>query len=99
LLSFKKVIGRKIFLLIDRATWHRSKKAKEFYQNNKRWLKYCFFPTATPDRNPTEYCWKITREDLTSIKSFKNTKILKEELHQYWDKHAFTHKMSHYLKW
>ncbi|KKG66245.1 hypothetical protein DU74_09240 [Methanosarcina mazei] len=99
LLSFKRDIGRKIFLRIDRATWHRSKKTKEFYQNNKQWLQTMFFPSATPDRNPTEYCWKITREDLTSIKSFKNTKILKEELHEYWDKHTFTHKMSHYLKW
>ena len=64
MLSFKRVIGRKIFLLIDRATWYRSKKAKEFYKNNKHWLQVVFFPKATPDRNPTEYCWKITREDL-----------------------------------
>jgi hypothetical protein len=42
---------------------------------------------------------KITREDLTSIKSFKNLKVLKEELDEFWDKHTFTHKMSHYLKW
>jgi putative transposase len=69
-------VGKKMFLLIDRATWHRSTKAKEFYQNNKQWLKISFFPTATPDRNPTEYCWKTTREDLTSIKSFKNIKVL-----------------------
>ena len=99
LLDFKRDIGTKIFLLMDRATWHRSNKAKEFYQNNKQWLKISLFPTATPDRNPTEYCWKITREDFTSIKSFKNIKVLKEELGEFWEKHTFTHKMSHYLKW
>jgi len=49
--------------------------------------------------NPTEYCWKITREDVTSIKSFKKIKVLKEELGEFWEKHTFTHKMSHYLKW
>jgi len=52
----------------------------EFFQKNKYWLQTALFPPATPDRNPTEYCWKITREDLTSIKSFKNIKVLKEEL-------------------
>jgi transposase len=95
----KKDIGRKIFLLMDRAPWHKSKKAGEFFQRNKYWLQTLLFLPATPDRNPAEYCWKITREDLTSIKSFKNLKVLKEELDEYWGKHSFTHKMSHYLKW
>ena len=99
LIKLKKDIGRKIFLLLDRATWHKSKKAREFFQNNKYWLQILLFPPATPDRNPTEYCWKTTREELTSIKSFKNLKILKEELEEFWEKHVFTHKMSHYLKW
>ena len=49
LLDFKRDIGTKIFLLMDRATWHRSNKAKEFYQDNKQWLKISLFPTATPD--------------------------------------------------
>jgi transposase len=49
----------------------RSKKTQEFFQNNKHWLKILYFPPATPDRNPAEYCWKATREGLTSIKSFK----------------------------
>ena len=99
LIKFQRDIGTRIFLLLDRATWHRSSKAKEFYQNNNQWLKIMFFPPATPDRNPTEYCWKTTREELTSIKSFKNIKVLKEELDEFWDRHIFTHKMSHYLKW
>jgi putative transposase len=99
LIKFKKEIGRKIFLIMDRAPWHKSKKAREFFQKNKYWLQILLFPPATPDRNPTEYCWKMTREDLTSTKSFKNVKVLKEELDEFWEKHTFTHKMSHYLKW
>ena len=77
----------------------KSEKAREFFRKNKYWLQILLFPPATPDRNPTEFCWKITREDLTSIISFKNVKGLKEELDEYWGKHTFTHKMSHYLKW
>lgn len=99
LIKFKKDIGSRLFLVMDRAPWHKSKKALEFFHKNKYWLQTALFPPATPDRNPTEYCWKITREDLTSIKSFKNLKVLKEELDEYWEKHSFTHKMSHYLKW
>jgi putative transposase len=57
------------------------------------------FPPATPDRNPTEFCWKTTRREFTSIISFKNVNMLKEGLEEFWDKHTFTHNMSHYLKW
>ena len=99
LLKFNREIGVRIFLLLDRAPWHRSRKSQEFFQKNKHWLEIMYFPPATPDRNPTEYCWKVTREELTSIKSFKNTKILNQELDGFWQKHKFTHKMSHYLKW
>ncbi len=99
LIKFQRDIGTRIFLLLDRATWHRSSKVKEFYQNNKHWLQILFFPPAIPDKNPTEYCWKTTREELTSIKSFKNIKVLKKELDEFWERHIFTHKMSHYLKW
>jgi hypothetical protein len=41
----------------------------------------------------------MTREDLTSIKLFKDVKVFKEELDEFGGKHTFTHKMSHYLKW
>ncbi len=68
LLDFKRDIGAKIFLLLDRATWHKSKKTEEFYQNNKQWLQILYFPPATPERNPKKYCWKTTREELTSVK-------------------------------
>lgn len=99
LIDFKRNIGTKIFLIVDRATWHRSKRAYEFYQNNKHWLQVFYFPPATPDRNPTEFCWKRTRELRTSIKSFINVKVLIEELAEFWEDQPFTHKMSHYLKW
>jgi putative transposase len=39
LLKFKKDIGRKIFLIMDIAPWHKSKKAREFFQKNKYWLQ------------------------------------------------------------
>jgi hypothetical protein len=43
LIDLKRDIGVKIFLILDRATWHRSAKAKEFYQNNNSGCKYYFF--------------------------------------------------------
>ncbi len=98
LLTFNRYIGTRILLLLDRAPWHKSEKSQEFFQNNNHWLKILYFPPATPDRNPIEYCWEATRKDLTSIKSFKNIKVLKEELKEFWEKRTFTHKMSHYLK-
>jgi len=55
-------------------------------------LQILYFPTATPNMNQTEYCWKTTMEKLASIKSLKNTKLLREELNEFWGEHTFTHK-------
>ncbi|MCK5177132.1 MAG: hypothetical protein KAQ92_05380 [Candidatus Aenigmarchaeota archaeon] len=52
---------------------------------------------AAPDRNPTEFCWKRTRELFTSLISFDSIEQMTEGLGDFWEKHVFTHNVSHYL--
>jgi putative transposase len=33
---------------MDRALWHKLKKARELFQKNKYWLQILLFPPATP---------------------------------------------------
>jgi hypothetical protein len=54
LVDFYRDIGTKLFLLMDRATWHRSNNAKEFNQKNKQWLKILLF-NSSPNKNLTEF--------------------------------------------
>ncbi|MCK5176630.1 MAG: IS630 family transposase [Candidatus Aenigmarchaeota archaeon] len=78
--QFKEDIDSKILLFIDKAPWHTSKDAKAYFEENKKWLEIIYFPTAAPDRNPTEFCWKRTRELFTSLISFDSIEQMTEGL-------------------
>jgi len=62
-------------------------------------LKSNYYHLSLNPKRSLEDLEKAIREKLTSIKSFKNTKVLKEELKKFSEKYTFTHKMSHYLIW
>ena len=95
--KFKVDINQKVFLLIDKASFHTSKDAKAYLDENKDWLEYEYFSTAAPDKNPTEFCWKRTRQELLELYSFSTKKNLLESLSKLWEKGFFTHKVSRYL--
>ena len=52
--------GRPILLLWDRATWHQGEPIRELLAANPR-LELMWFPVASPDLNPQEQVWKLTR--------------------------------------
>ena len=95
--KFKKDINQKVFLLIDKASFHTSKDAKAYLDSQNDWLEYEYFSTAAPDKNPVEFCWKRTRQELLQLYSFSKKKDLLESLSNLWKKGFFTHNISNYL--
>lgn len=95
--KFKKDINHKVFLLIDKASFHTSKDARAYLDENQDWIKYEYFSTAAPDKNPVEFCWKRTRQEFLELYSFSSKKKLLESLKNLWKNDFFTHKLSNYL--
>ena len=95
--KFKNDIKQKVFLLIDKASFHTSKESRKYMDENKNWLEYEYFSTAAPDKNPVEFCWKRTRQELLQLYSFPNKKRLLKSLEKLWKKGFFTHELSRYL--
>jgi len=52
--------ARPILLLWDRAKWHQGEPIRELLEANPR-LEIMWFPVASPDLNPQEQVWKLTR--------------------------------------
>lgn len=68
-IRFLKKLGnlyqnKKIFLIWDNASWHKSKKIREFLQTTKQFILYNF-PPYTPELNPQEHVWKSLRQNIT----------------------------------
>jgi len=64
---------KKIFLVLDNAPWHKrtvrliQSDALEEYQDIRDKLTLSFLPPYSPDLNPIEQCWRITRREVTHI--------------------------------
>ena len=60
--------SRKIFLIWDGASWHKSKEIREFLSETnkgKTKIELFNFPPYTPEFNPQEHVWKALRQKIT----------------------------------
>lgn len=67
----------KIWLILDNARWHRSKDLQEFFEANRQRLVFIFLPAYSPELNPTERVWRITRRKVTHNRYFPSIEDLR----------------------
>lgn len=83
--------GAKYYLVMDNASWH--KKAKRLIKENtngiysdiKAQIVFVYLPPYSPDLNPIEQVWRITRKDAKNNKYFSDKAELEETLDSYYD--------------
>ena len=68
-LTFKQHEGRKIVMILDNARWHKPviKKLTVEFEN----FDVIFLPPYSPDLNPIERVWRLTRRKCTHNKYFQ----------------------------
>jgi transposase len=59
---------KKIVLIWDNASWHRSKTVREWLQKTTFNITLIAFPTYAPELNPQEHVWKAGRSTVTHNK-------------------------------
>ena len=78
--------GRRIYLILDNAPWHKKAvrlvqtEALSEYQDIRDKMTLIFLPPYSPDLNPTEQVWRITRREVTHNTYFANAQILEDTL-------------------
>ena len=78
--------GRRIYLILDNAPWHKKAvrlvqtEALSEYQDIRDKMTLIFLPPYSPDLNPTEQVWRITRREVTHNTCFANAQILEDTL-------------------
>lgn len=78
--------GKKIYLVLDNAPWHKKAvrlvqtEAKPEYQDIRDKMVFIFLPPYSPDLNPIEQVWRITRREVTHNSYFQNEVILRDTL-------------------
>ncbi len=77
----------KLYLILDNARWHRSRDLKDFFETNRDRLVLIFLPAYSPELNPIERVWRVTRRQVTHNRYFLSLEQLRIAL------------ISQFIKW
>jgi len=73
-----------IYLILDNAKYHRARILKKFFVQNQDRLTLIFLPSYSPELNPIERVWRITRRQVTHNRYFSSRDELRIALnHQF----------------
>ena len=87
--TYPVVDGKRIYLILDNAPWHKKAvrlvqtEALPEYQDIRDKMTLIFLPPYSPDLNPTEQVWRITRREVTHNTYFANAQVLEDTLDPY----------------
>jgi transposase len=57
--------GKRIVVMLDNARYHHAKILRDFLRKNRKVLRLEFLPAYSPELNPIERVWKLTRRICT----------------------------------
>ena len=63
----------KLHLILDNAGWHKARDLTNFLAQNQDRLALIFLPPYSPELNPIERVWRITRRQVTHNRYFDST--------------------------
>ncbi|MBI4307220.1 MAG: IS630 family transposase [Chloroflexi bacterium] len=70
----------KLYLILDNASRHRARYLKCFFSQNRHRLVRIFLPPYSPELNPIERVWRITRRQVTHNRYFESVDQLRTAL-------------------
>jgi len=79
---------KKIVLVLDNASSHKSNKVTEFVEKHRKRLELLFLPPYSPELNPVERVWKNLRYRVTHNIFFENLTALENAVIEYLKEHA-----------
>jgi transposase len=85
-------------LFIDRAPWHkRDKRVKAYLREHRKTVRVRWFPTAAPDLNPVEECWRQGKNNCLGSTFYKNFHDFKKTSSKYYRTKRFRLNLYNYL--
>ena len=67
-------------MILDNARYHRAQDLKPFFAKNQSRIQRAFLPPYSPELNPIERVWRITRRRVIHNRYFPNMENLEEAL-------------------
>lgn len=71
---------RPLFLIVDRASFHLSRKVRIFIWNNRRRIRLYYLPPYSPELNPGEHVWEEIKDKRLGRQAIKGKADLKKHV-------------------
>ncbi len=95
---FEKLDKKKKYVLIlDNAGFHKTQCIKSLFEEYSKQISVEYIPPYSPELNPIETCWKVTRNQVTKSQYFKNIDEMQDKLEKFWQEHIFMQDFMRYL--
>jgi len=94
---FKRLDEKKKYVLIlDNAGFHKTQCVRKLLDNNPQ-ISVEYIPPYSPELNPIETCWKVTKNRITKSQYFSTIDDMQDALENFWTEHIFTQNFMRYL--
>jgi len=71
---------RKIFLIVDNGSAHKSKKTKAFLESQKKKIELFYLPPYSPELNPDELVWNHLKNNTTGRSAISDKQVFKKKV-------------------
>ena len=89
--------NKKYVFILDNAGFHKTDVIKDMFEEKKNWITVEHIPPYSPELNPIETCWKITKNAVTKSQHFETLDSMQESLEKFWKENIFMQDFMHYL--
>lgn len=94
---FKKLNKKKKYVFIlDNAGFHKTQCVRKLLDNNPQ-ISVEYIPPYSPELNPIETCWKVTKNAVTKSQYFSEIDLMQDALEKFWNEHFFMQDFIGYL--
>lgn len=89
--------SKKYVFILDNVGYHKTNIVRELFEEQKSWIAVEFLPPYSPELNPIETNWKVTKNAVTKSQHFETIDAMQEKLEAFWKKHIFMQNFITYL--
>ena len=75
--------SKKYVFILDNASFHKTNVVRGFLEEKKGWVTVEYIPPYSPELNPIETCWKVTKNAVTKSQHFKTIDSMQEVLENF----------------
>ena len=83
--------------ILDNAGFHKTQPVKNLLDEYSPFISVEYLPPYSPELNPIETNWRVTKNAVTKSQYFPNIDAMQEALENFWENHFFMQDFITYL--